>query len=121
VIVAAARRSTGPGGVERRLAPRFGPEDLAQPVQVVGSRLVNISRGGVLLEAPVPLAPESKLHLRLVLAGERSDVDACVRACVPRSRGRHSTWGVGLEFQDIDAETLERLDRVLTPRRRSSS
>lgn len=117
----ASRRPKGPGGEERRLSPRFEPQELAQPVQVIGSRLVNISRGGVMLEAPVPLSPDSTLHLHLVLGGERSDVDARVRGCVPRTQGRHATWGVGLEFQSLDAVTLERLDRALTPRGRRSS
>jgi len=121
VIVTAGRRATGPGGVERRLSPRLEPEDLGQVVLVVGSRLVNISRGGMMLEAPVPLAPGSVLHLRLVLAGERSDVEARVRACVPRAQGRHARWGVGLEFQNLPAQTLERVDRALNPRRKGSA
>jgi len=121
VIVAAGRRATGPGGVERRLSPRLGPEEIGQPVLVVGSRLVNISRGGVMLEAPVPLAPGSMLHLRLVVAGERSHVEARVRACVPCAQGRHARWGVGLEFQNLPAETLARVDWALTPRRRGSA
>lgn len=121
MIVTTSRRATGPGDAERRVSPRFEPEDLKQPVQVIGSRLVNISRGGVMLEAPVPLSTDSILRLHLVLDGERSAVEARVRACVPRAGGRHVTWGVGLEFQDLDPETSERLDRVLVPRRRSSS
>ena len=48
-----------------------------------------------MLEAPVPLAPESTLHLRLVLGGERADVDARVRGCAPRSQGRRPRLGRG--------------------------
>ena len=55
----ALRRPTGPMGVERRSHPRLAPEELAEPVSVVGSRLLNIGRGGLMLEAPIPLAPES--------------------------------------------------------------
>jgi len=32
--------------VERRLAPRLRPDDLAEPVFVIASRLVNIGTGG---------------------------------------------------------------------------
>ena len=115
----ASRRAAGPGGVERRRYPRREPEDLAEPVLVVGSRLVNISRGGVMLEAPIPLAPESRLQLHLVLGGERTDVRARVRACVPRARGKRAAWGVGLEFENLDPLAAQRLDRALTPRKRN--
>ena len=114
----AARRSTGPDGVERRRAPRLEPDDLSEPVFVVGSRLVNIGPGGLMLEAPVPLAPESSLHLRLVLGGERAEVDARVRACSPRSHGRRHAWGVGLQFENLAPATRERLERALAPRKK---
>jgi len=115
------RRATGPGGVERRRFPRREPQELARPVLVIGSRLVNISRGGVLLEAPVPLAPESLLQLHLVLDGTRADVRGRVRACVPRPRGKSSVWGVGLEFEDLDPEATERLDRALSARKKEKT
>jgi hypothetical protein len=109
--VIAARRPTGPDGVERRRAPRLDPDELAEPVLVVGSRLVNIGPQGLMLEAPVPLALESALHLHLVVGGERADVDTRVRGCVPRAHGR--SWGVGVEFQNLDPAARERLDRAL--------
>jgi hypothetical protein len=115
--VNAARRPTGPDGEERRRALRLGPEDLAEPVIVIGSRLVNIGPGGLMLEAPVPLALESTLHLHLVLGGERADVEARVRGCVPRSHGRRRAWGVGVQFEALDPATRDRLDRALRPRR----
>jgi hypothetical protein len=111
--VIAARPTTGPGGVERRRAPRLEPADLAEPILVVGSRLVNIGPGGLMLEAPVPLSLDSRLHLRLIVGGERTDVDARVRACVPRSQGHRQAWGVGVEFENLDPVARERLDRAL--------
>jgi hypothetical protein len=99
--------------VERRRAPRLEPGDLAEPVLVVGSRLVNIGPGGLMLEAPVPLSLESSLHLRLVVAGERTEVDARVRGCVRRSQGRREVWGVGVEFENLDPVARERLGRAL--------
>jgi hypothetical protein len=116
--VIASRRPTGPDGVERRLAPRLEPDDLAEPVFVVGSRLVNIGPGGLMLEAPVPLAPDSTLHLCLVLGGERTEVDTCVRGCAPRSHGQRRAWGVGVQFENLQPAVAERLARALAPRRR---
>jgi Tfp pilus assembly protein PilZ len=110
--VTATRGSTGPDGVERRRAPRLEPGDLAEPVLVIGSRLVNIGPQGLMLEAPVPLAPDSTLHLRLLVGGERADVDVRVCGCVPRG-GRGRSWGVGVEFQNLDPVTRERLERAL--------
>lgn len=108
-----SRPPTGPDGVERRRAARLVPEDLSVPVLVVGSRLVNIGPGGLMLEAPVPLSPESSLHLRLVVAGEKTNVDARVRGCVPRSQGRRQAWAVGVEFENLDPVARARLERAL--------
>jgi Tfp pilus assembly protein PilZ len=115
------RRPTGPDGVERRLAPRLEPDDLSEPVFVIGSHLVNIGSGGLMLEAPVPLAPESTLHLRLVVGGERAEVDARVRGCAPRSQGRRRTWGVGVQFENLEPAARERLERALLPRRKGQA
>jgi len=111
--VTASRPPTGPDGVERRRAPRLEPDDLAEPVLVVGSRLVNIGPGGLMLEAPIPLSPESSLRLRLVVAGERTDVHARVRGCVPRPEGRRQAWAVGVEFENLDPVARARLDRAI--------
>jgi hypothetical protein len=114
--VIAARRTKGPGGVERRLAPRLEPDDLSEPVVVIGSRLVNIGPGGLMLEAPVPLTLESTLHLRLVVGGERTEVDARVRGCAPRSHERRPAWGVRVQFENLEPAVRHRLERALRPR-----
>jgi len=115
------QQSAGPGGIERRRAPRFGPEELAEPVLVIGSHLVNIGPGGLMMEAPIPLAPESRIHLRLVVGGERADVEARVAACVPRGRGTGRCWGVGVEFTSMPGQARERLAHALAgPRSRPS-
>ncbi len=66
-----------------------------------------------MLEAPVPFAVESTLHLRLVLGGQRVGVDARVRGCAPRSQGRGRAWGVGVQFENLEPAARERLERAL--------
>jgi hypothetical protein len=105
-----ARRADEP---ERRQAPRLEPTELAEPVLVVGSRLVNIGPGGLMLEAPVPLSPDSPLHLHLLVGGERTDLDVRVRSSVQRSVGRRSAWSVGVQFETLDPVSRERLERAL--------
>ena len=84
-----ARAASGPpGGIERRRAPRVLPDELAEPVSVVGAHLVDISRDGLLLEAPVPLAPQSTLRLRLVVGGVKTEIEA--RVANSRRRARRS-------------------------------
>jgi hypothetical protein len=109
------------GAAERRRVPRYEPGDLVEPVLVVGSRLVNIGSGGLMLEAPVPLVPQSSVHLHLVLGGERADVDARVRGCVPRLRGRRRLWAVGVAFESMSPADKERLVRALVPRQRGQA
>lgn len=88
---------------------------------MIGSHLVNISPGGLMMEAPIPLAPESRVHLRLVVGGERADVEARVAACVPRRRGAARCWGVGVEFTSMAVQVRERLAHALAgPRARLS-
>jgi len=80
---------------------------------VVGSRLVNIGPGGLMLEAPVPLTPDSTLQLHLLVGGERTDLDGRVRGCVQRGAGLRTAWGVGVQFQAVDPLSRERLERAL--------
>ncbi len=100
-------------GLERRQAPRLEPGELAEPVLLVGSRLVNIGPGGLMLEAPVPLAPDSSLQLHLLVGGERTHLDARVRGCVQRGTSRRTAWGVAVQFEGVDPVSRERLERAL--------
>ena len=106
----------GPRGVERRRSPRAEPEELPEPVSVVGTRLLDISHGGLAIEAPVPLAPESSLRLRLVLRGVKTELETRVADCRRRTSDRGRPWGVGVEFTDVPQETRHRLSEVLNPK-----
>jgi hypothetical protein len=82
------------------------------PVSVVGAGLVNVSSYGMMIESPVPLEREAVMQFRLVVAGEKTDVDARVAACTPVPGGRR--YAVGLEFVRIAPEAQQRLVRVLS-------
>jgi hypothetical protein len=108
-----------PGGVERRKTARLVPDQLAEPVSVVGARLLDVSARGLLIDAPVPLTPGSELRVRLVVGGVRTELETRVAGC-RRLHGSSRPWGVGLEFSDVPVDLGERLERVLgTGRRRS--
>lgn len=102
-----------PGGRERRRAPRVTPEELVEPVSVVGSRILNISRDGLLLEAPVPLASRSTLRLRLVVGGVKTELETRVASSRRRTHGTGRPWGVGVEFAHVPADVRARLARAL--------
>ena len=80
-------------------------------VSVVGAALVNVSSYGMMIESPVPLERESVMQFRLVVAGQKTDVDARVAACTAVPGARRYT--VGLEFVRMAPEAQERLARAL--------
>lgn len=106
---------------ERRRAPRYDPSELDEPVFVVGSRMVNVGVLGLMLDAPVPLATDSSVRLHLVVGEHKAAVDARVRSCVPRAAAGASTWGVGVEFEQISEPARERLERALVSGRRGTA
>ena len=83
-------------------------------VSVVGAALVNVSSYGMMIESPVPLETEAVMQFRLVVAGQKTDVDARVAACTPVPGARR--YAVGLEFVRIAPEAQERLIQVLAAR-----
>ena len=86
---------------------------LPPTVSVVGARLVSMSRQGMTIESPFPLEPDAVLRLRLIVAGEKADVEARVSGCRPRAGGRRLSFDIGLEFTGLPAEVRERLARAL--------
>jgi len=103
-----------PRGRERRRGPRLPVSGLEGAVSVVGATLVNVSRFGIMIESPVPLAPESVHCLRLVIGGRKSDVEARVAACALGTSGRPRRFDVGLEFTFLPDDVRARLERALS-------
>jgi hypothetical protein len=107
--------------VRRRLGDRRGRARFEIVGQLWGSlesmeplRLVNLSRGGALLETRLPLVRDSIHRLRLAVQGQALDVQArvChVAALAPGSAGER--FLVGLEFLALPAAVLEHIDRLV--------
>jgi c-di-GMP-binding flagellar brake protein YcgR len=82
-------------------------------VSVVGARLVNVSAHGMMIESPVPMETDCVLQFRLVVAGEKVDVEARVANCHVRPGEKRKTYGVGLEFVKIPEDARQRLVQAL--------
>ena len=104
-------RVFGPEGLERRRAPRMAPPSSPR-ISVVGARLLNASPFGMMIESPVAMAPEAILRLRLVIAGDKFDIEARVAECSPLP-AHPGAWGVGLEFAQLPQGALDKLRAAL--------
>ncbi len=82
-------------------------------MSVVGAHLLDVSIHGMAIESPVALEQESFHRFRLVIAGEKVDVEARVAVCRPQQAGPRRHFGIGMEFKHIPPEAQERLARVL--------
>lgn len=108
----------GTKGLERRRAERITLD--GAPVAMVGARLVNASLYGMMIESPVPLEREAILPLRLVIRGEKADIEARVAATWPLP-GPKREFGVGLELTQMEESARERLAKVLQEAREAAA
>lgn len=99
--------------IERRRAERVPMAPPANPVTVVGARMVDVSPFGMRIESRVAIPPDTVLPFRIVVAGRTSDVSCRVANCRPVSSGEQRLFGIGLEFLDLPADAGERLRTVL--------
>lgn len=96
---------------ERRRAARTPMPPYGGAVAVVGARLLNVSRYGMLIESPVPMARDTVMRLRVLVAGQPADLEARVAVCTPQPALR--CYGVGLEFAGLSESDRERLERAI--------
>ena len=99
--------------MERRRAQRIAMTPPANPVSVVGARLVDVSPFGMMIESPVAISPDAVLPFRIVVAGRTSDVRCRVATCRPAAGEDQRHFGVGLEFLDLPADSRDHLREVL--------
>ncbi len=100
---------------ERRRAERIPVPPRGSAVSVVGARLVNISGYGMMIESFVPLERETRMYFRLVVSGEKIDVEARIAACQLVSSGKRRLFGVGCEFTSLSGVGRERLIAAIAP------
>ena len=99
--------------MERRRAQRIVMTPPANPVSVVGARIVDVSPFGMMIESPVAIAPGAVLPFRVVVDGRTRDVSCRVALCRPGAGGDQRYFGIGLEFLDLPAESRDHLREVL--------
>jgi Tfp pilus assembly protein PilZ len=105
--------AVGPQGLERRRVERAVAAPSALAVSVVGARLVNVSRYGMMIESLVPFETDTVLQLRLVVDGQKADVEARVAACTAGAAGARRSYGIGLEFTHMPPPVRDRLARAI--------
>lgn len=99
--------------MERRRAERIAMTPPANPVSVVGARIIDVSPFGMMIESPVAISPDAVLPFRIVVGGRTSDVSCRVATCRPAAGEDQRHFGVGLEFLDLAAESRDHLREVL--------
>jgi hypothetical protein len=99
--------------IERRRAERIAMMPPANPVSVVGARIIDVSPFGMRIASPVAITPDTVLPFRIVVDGHTSDVSCRVATCRPAAGGDQRHFGIGLEFLDLPAETGDRLRDAL--------
>jgi hypothetical protein len=104
-----------PGGLEQRRSPRYPVPKTGGPVSVVGAKVVNVSSHGLLIESLVAMEAGASLPLRLVILGEKVDVNARVAQCVAAQGEKRRVFKIGLEFVSLPADARERLAEALKP------
>jgi hypothetical protein len=100
---------------DRRLKPRFEiVGELWGSVDVNASlAVVNLGRGGALLESPVPLTPGAMYSVQVVTDTESHRVTMRVRHSVASAEDGSTGYLVGVEFVDVTTPLDEFLARQL--------
>jgi hypothetical protein len=101
---------------DRRVNPRFEiVGDLWGSVDVSASLgVVNLGRGGALLESPVPFAPESVHSVVAVTHEESHEVALRVRHCTAGHQHGRPTYLIGVEFVEVSKELDDFLARQVS-------
>jgi hypothetical protein len=100
--------------IERRRAERIPMTPPANPVSVVGARIVDVSPFGMKIESRVAISPDSVIAFRIVVEGRTTDVGCRVANCRPVMGGAQRVSEVGVEFLDLPDAVADHLREVLS-------
>ncbi len=78
--------------------------------------LVNLARGGALVQSRLPVNPEMVRSLRLALGDQVNDVQVRVRHVTAEKAEGGERYLVGLEFVEPSASALAQIDRIVAAR-----
>jgi hypothetical protein len=78
--------------------------------------LLNLARGGALVESRLPINPETVRSVRLALSDQVNDIQVRVRHVTSEKIDGSDRYFVGLEFVEPSASALAQIDRVVAAR-----
>jgi uncharacterized protein (TIGR02266 family) len=79
------------------------------------SRVSNLSEGGLFLRTSTPLREGMRAKVRLGVGEEDGpEVQTLVKVVWTRQNDKHRPSGMGLQFESLDAGSLERLRQIIS-------
>jgi uncharacterized protein (TIGR02266 family) len=102
--------------VERRLSDR-APVTVRVDYSTVDAMFSeftrNINEGGLFIESETPLAPDELVQLHFRLPGVEDLFKVSGRVAWIQEPGGEAPAGMGVEFENLDAESRARIDEIV--------
>jgi uncharacterized protein (TIGR02266 family) len=73
----------------------------------------NINEGGLFIESETPLAPDEQVQLHFRLPGVDDLFKVSGRVAWVREPGGEEPAGMGVEFENLDAQSRRRIDEII--------
>ena len=73
----------------------------------------NINEGGLFIESETPLAPDEQVQLHFRLPGVEELFKVSGRVAWVREPGGDEPAGMGVEFENLDAQARGRIDEII--------
>ncbi len=122
-----ARAPASSEGLPMALKERLGDRRTALRFEIIGQLwgaldtfdrlpLRNLTRGGALVETPMPPDPDQIRSVRFGREGASHDIEVRVRHVTPSRTATGQHYLVGLQFLEPSALALEEIDRLVEAR-----
>jgi uncharacterized protein (TIGR02266 family) len=80
----------------------------------VRNKTLDVSRGGAFVRTPNTRPPGTPVQVDMRIGSQRISLDAVVAHVVEQGDGQSRTPGIGVEFDSVDEETDDMLDKLLS-------